>query len=385
MSNQPDNAQPIPQSDDELREREEWANAIRPLEHLLKDPDVVEILINRYDEIFYDHRGTESLHKSDTAFESEAHLRHLVDMILKPLGRVINESNPIVDVRLADGTMVNVVIPPIASYGTVITMRKFVTHIFSTEDLIHFGSLSQPMMQFLQACVQANLNVAVAGGAGSGKTTIFNTLAQFIPDKERLILVEDRPSAVIEDKHMVRLESRPPNLQGKGEISMTELVVNALKMRPDRVLVTEVNGAEVLHLLQAMNTGHDGSMFTIHANNPRDVIARLEVMALMANMEVPVRSIREQIAAAVDIIVQQMRLRDGSRKILQITEVTGMEGTTITMNDIFEFRQTDYQEGRIIGHFTPTGYVPRCLDRLQEKGFHFTPDFFRPESPVKNA
>lgn len=349
---------------------------VGPLEALLRDSAIMEIMINRFDEIYYEKSG--KIIKSDVHFESEGHLLQTVRGILNAYGREVTESNPIVDLRLKDGTLMNVVIPPIAVDGTIVTMRKFWRDHLTFDDLIRFGSVNAQIKDFLEACIKSRLNVVMAGGSASGKTTVLNLLSSFIGDEERVVLVEALPEVNLMSKHVVRMSSRPANIRGEEAITVRDLVINALKMRPERIVVGEVRGGEALEIIQAMNTGHDGSMFSIHANTPRDVLARLEVMATMAGPDVPILSIREQMASAIDLIIQQVRLKDGSRKIINITEVVGMEGNVIAMRDIFEFVQTGFEDGKIMGHITPTGVIPNFIQTIRDMGFDMPDSFFTP-------
>jgi pilus assembly protein CpaF len=301
----------------------------------------------------------------------------VIDRIVAPLGRRIDESSPMVDARLPDGSRVNAVIRPIALCGPTISIRKFKKDGVTIEDLIRFGSLTREMAEFLSACVRGSLNIVVSGGTGSGKTTMLNALSSFIPDDERIITVENAAELQLRQDHVVPLESRPPNVEGKGEISIRDLVINCLRMRPERIVVGECRGGEALEMLQAMNTGHDGSMTTLHANTPRDAIARIETMCLMAGMDLPVRAIREQIASAVNLIVQLGRLKDGSRKTLYITEVQGMEGDVVVLSDIFTFEQQGLDErGKVIGQLKPTGIRPKFVDRFEERNIYLPPNIF---------
>lgn len=345
-----------------------------PIEPLLSDETVSEIMVNGPKMIFVERKG--NLSRTNVSFDSDEHVLRIVDRIVAPLGRRVDESSPLVDARLPDGSRVNVVIRPIALCGPTITIRKFEKDPLTVQDLIRFGSMTPEIADFLRACVIARLNMVVSGGTGSGKTTLLNVLSGFIPGDERIITVENAAELQLQQEHVVPLESRPPNIEGKGAISIQDLVVNCLRMRPERIIVGECRGGEALDMLQAMNTGHDGSLTTLHANTPRDAISRLEVMCLMAGMELPTRAIREQIASAVDVICQQQRLRDGSRRILYITEVQGMEGEMITMSDIFEFEQTGYEGGKIIGRIRPTGIRPKFIDRIEDAGIHLPPATF---------
>ncbi|MCS6869897.1 MAG: CpaF family protein [Anaerolineae bacterium] len=345
-----------------------------PLEPLLADETVTEIMVNGPKNVYIERRGR--LERASVVFENDEHVLRVLDRIVSPLGRRIDESSPMVDARLPDGSRVNAVIRPLAIDGPTITIRKFSKKPLTIEDLIRFGSLTKEIAEFLAACVQARLNMIVSGGTGSGKTTLLNVLSNFIPGDERIVTIENAAELQLQQEHVVRLESRPPNIEGKGEVTIRDLVINSLRMRPDRIVIGECRGGEALDMLQAMNTGHDGSMTTAHANSPRDCIARLETMCLMAGMELPVRAIREQIASAVDVICQQERLRDGKRKIVKITEVQGMEGEVITMSDIFEFEQTGVEGGQVIGRIRPTGLRPKFIDKIEAAGIHLPPSVF---------
>ncbi len=338
-----------------------------PIEPLLKDSTVSEVMVNGPKQVYVEQRG--KLVLTDVRFRDDAHVLHIIERILSPIGRRIDESSPLVDARLPDGSRVNAIIPPLAITGPTVTIRKFSAIPLTVNNLISSGTLTEEMAQFLEACVIGKLNVIVSGGTGSGKTTTMNILSVFIPGDERIITIEDAAELQLRQDHVVTLESRPPNMEGKGQISIRQLVRNALRMRPDRIIVGEVRGGEALDMLQAMNTGHDGSMTTGHANSPRDMISRLETMTLMAGMELPVKAIREQIASAIDLIIHQARLRDGSRKITHITEVQGMEGDVIVMQDLFTFDQTGKDEqGKIIGSFQPSGIRPTFIKKLEANG-----------------
>jgi pilus assembly protein CpaF len=346
-----------------------------PLQELLNDPEISEIMVNGPKKVYVEKRGKIQL--SDVTFVDEQHVLRVIDRIVAPLGRRIDESSPMVDARLPDGSRVNAVIRPIALCGPTISIRKFRKEGITIDDLIRFGSLTREMAEFLSACVRASLNIVVSGGTGSGKTTMLNVLSSFIPDDERIITVENAAELQLRQEHVVPLESRPPNVEGKGEISIRDLVINTLRMRPERIVVGECRGGEALEMLQAMNTGHDGSMTTLHANSPRDAIARIETMCLMAGMDLPVRAIREQIASAVNLIVQLARLKDGSRKVIYITEVQGMEGDVVVLSDIFVFEQQGLDErGKIIGQLKPTGIRPRFIDRFEERNIYLPPNIF---------
>ncbi len=345
-----------------------------PLQTLLEDDTITEIMVNGPKNIYIERKG--KLHRVPITFESNDHVMRIIDRIVAPLGRRIDESSPYVDARLQDGSRVNAVIPPISLVGPVLTIRKFSKNPISIDQLIQFGSVSTEAVQFLKACVEARLNIIISGGTGSGKTTLLNVLSGFIPNDERILTIENAAELQLRQEHVVTLESRPPNIEGRGEITIRDLVINALRMRPERIIVGECRGGETLDMLQAMNTGHDGSMTTAHANTPRDAISRIETMCLMAGMDLPVRAIREQIAGAVDVICQQERMRDGTRKVTSITEVSGMEGDVITMTDIFTFEQTGTEEGRIIGRIRPTGLRPKFMDKIEAAGIHLPPSIF---------
>jgi len=300
----------------------------------------------------------------------------VIDRIVAPLGRRIDESSPYVDARLPDGSRVNAVIPPISLVGPTLTIRKFSKNPITIEQLVQFGSITNEAIQFLKACVEARLNVLISGGTGSGKTTLLNVMSGFIPDDERIITIENAAELQLRQEHVVTLESRPPNIEGRGEITIRDLVINSLRMRPERIIVGECRGGETLDMLQAMNTGHDGSMTTAHANTPRDALSRVETMCLMAGMELPVRAIREQAASAIDVICQQERMRDGTRKVTYITEVSGMEGDVITMTDIFTFEQTGVEAGKIVGRLRPTGLRPKFMDKIEAAGINLPPSIF---------
>ncbi len=345
-----------------------------PLQTLLEDDTITEIMVNGPKNIYIERKG--KLHRVPITFENNEHVMRIIDRIVAPLGRRIDESSPYVDARLQDGSRVNAVIPPISLVGPVLTIRKFSKNPITIDQMIQFGTISTEAVQFLKACVEARLNVVISGGTGSGKTTLLNVLSSFIPDDERIITIENAAELQLRQEHVVTLESRPPNIEGRGEVSIRDLVINALRMRPERIIVGECRGGETLDMLQAMNTGHDGSMTTAHANTPRDAIARIETMCLMAGMDLPVRAIREQISGAVDVICQQARMRDGSRKVINITEISGMEGDVITMTDIFVFEQTGIENGRIVGRTRPTGLRPKFMDKIELAGIHLPPSIF---------
>ncbi|MFA4016051.1 MAG: hypothetical protein RUDDFDWM_001152 [Candidatus Fervidibacterota bacterium] len=356
-----------------------------PIQPLLDDPTITEVMVNHPKAIFYERGGR--IYRSDRCFDDEAHVMRIIDRIVSPLGRQVNERMPMVDARLPDGSRVNIIIPPLAVKGPCITIRKFSKKPLTITDLINFGTLTEEMAMFLEACVRARLNIIVSGGTGSGKTTTLNVLSHFIPPHERVITIEDAAELQLDHEDLVTLEARPPNIEGVGEVTIRDLVRNALRMRPDRIVVGEVRGPEALDMLQAMNTGHDGSLSTLHSNSPRDTISRLETMVLMAGMDLPMRAIAKQIASAIDIIVHQARLSDGSRKITHITEVQGIEGETIILQDIFVFRQIGIDEnGKVIGYHEPQGIRPLCMERIKIAGINLPDDIFQPrprqEAPI---
>ena len=338
-----------------------------PLEVLRKDETITEIMINGPKQIFVEKLGKLTL--SSVQFHDDDHLMNIIERILSPLGRRIDESSPLVDARLDDGSRVNIIIPPLSLVGPCVTIRKFSKKPLTVENLINFGTLSREMADFLKACVKARLNILVSGGTGSGKTTTLNVLSSFIPENERIVTIEDAAEIQLQQEHVVTLESRPPNIEGKGAITIRDLVKNALRMRPDRIIVGEVRAGEALDMLQAMNTGHDGSLTTAHANTPRDALRRMETMVLMAGFELPVRAIREQVASAIDLIIQQSRIKDGSRKITYITEIQGMEGDTVTTQDLFKYEHERMDEnGKSVGRFVSSGLQPAFLDKFTVNG-----------------
>lgn len=345
-----------------------------PLQPLLEDDTISEIMVNGPKNVYIERKG--KLHRVPVTFENNDHVMRIIDRIVAPLGRRIDESSPYVDARLQDGSRVNAVIPPISLVGPVLTIRKFSKNPITIEQLIQFGSVSAEAVQFMKACVEARLNVLISGGTGSGKTTLLNVMSSFIPDDERILTIENAAELQLRQEHVVTLESRPPNIEGRGEVSIRDLVINALRMRPERIIVGECRGGETLDMLQAMNTGHDGSMTTAHANTPRDALARVETMCLMAGMDLPVRAIREQVSSAVDLIVQQERMRDGTRKVTAVTEVSGMEGDVITMTDIFVFESTGMENGKIIGRLRPTGLRPKFMEKIETAGINLPPSIF---------
>ena len=346
-----------------------------PIEPLLKDPSVTEVMVNGPDSIYIERKGR--LQKTDVRFRNTEHLMHIIDRIVTAVGRRVDESSPMVDARLADGSRVNVIIPPLSLTGPCVTIRKFSKDVLTVDKMIEFGYFDQRMAEFLEDCVKGRLNIVVSGGTGSGKTTLPNVLSSYVPATERIVTLEDSAELQLKQDHVVTLETRPPNIEGEGEVTMRDLVRNALRMRPDRIIVGECRTGEALDMLQAMNTGHDGSMTTAHANSARDALSRLETMVLMSGMELPLRAIRSQIASAVDIIVQIARLRDGSRKIINIAEVTGMEGDIITLQDLFYFENHGVdQDGRITGAFLTSGLRPLCTEKLAMNGVTLPPDLF---------
>lgn len=364
---------------DRSRITEELLNEIigyGPLEVLLNDPDISEIMVNGYNRVYIEKNGKIQL--SPVVFQDNQHVMNVIDRIVSSVGRHIDESSPMVDARLQDGSRVNVVIPPLSLVGPVITIRKFSKKPITTDQLLGFGSISKKMLSFLEACVKGKLNIIVSGGTGSGKTTMLNVLSSFIPDNERIVTIEDSAELRLSQDHVITLESRPANLEGRGKVSIRELVVNALRMRPDRIIVGEVRSAETIDMLQAMNTGHDGSLTTIHANTPRDSLSRIETMVLMSGMDLPLRAIRDQTTSAIDIIIQQSRLRDGTRKVVNITEVTGLEGDVIVMQDIFSYEMTGQldTDGKFKGRFKSMGIKPRCLEKITHNGVMVNDDWF---------
>ena len=348
-----------------------------PIQVLLEDQTVNEVMVNRADRVYVERKG--KLVLSPIKFDDEDHVRRIIDRIILPLGRRVDADTPLVDARLPDGSRVNAVIPPVAIDGSNITIRKFSTKRLTIQDLINFDSMTPQIGEFLKACVMSRLNIVVSGGTGSGKTTLLNVLSGFIPEDERIVTIEDAAELQLSQDHVVRLETKKPNLDGKGEVTIRDCVKNSLRMRPERIVVGECRGGETLDMLQAMNTGHDGSLTTLHANTPRDAISRMESMSLMSGLDFPLKVIREQIAAAVELIVQQSRLRDGSRKITYITEVAGMEGDTVVLQDIFKFVEEGVdKDGKVIGGVRPTGLRPLFTPKLESKGFRLPPEIFMP-------
>ncbi|MFN2271555.1 MAG: CpaF family protein [Anaerolineae bacterium] len=345
-----------------------------PLEPLIADPTITEIMVNGSKNIYVEREG--KIVRTNAIFESDEHLMRIIEKIVAPLGRRIDESSPYVDARLPDGSRVNAVIPPISLIGPVLTIRKFFKIPLTVEKLIEFGTVTAEVMELLKACVVAKLNMLISGGTGTGKTTFLNILSGFIPNDERIITVENAAELQLRQEHVVTLESRPPNIEGRGEITIQDLVINTLRMRPDRIVVGECRGPEAFDMLQAMNTGHEGSMTTVHANTTRDATARLENMVLMAGMDLPHRAIREQIAGALNVIIQLERMRDGSRRVVSVSEVQGMEGDVITMSDIFKFEAVGFEGGKVIGALRPTGLRPKAMNKIEGSGIHLPPSIF---------
>jgi pilus assembly protein CpaF len=346
-----------------------------PLQPLLRDPEITEVMVNGPKKVYVEKKGI--LQKSDVVFDDDNHVLQIIDRIILPLGRHVDADSPTVDARLPDGSRVNAVIRPVAIDGPSITIRKFSKEKLDIGALIDFGSITEKMAEFVRACVLAHLNVIISGGTGSGKTTLLNVLSSFIPENERIVTIEDAAELQLQQDHVLRMETKPANVEGHGAVTIRDLVRNSLRMRPDRIVVGEVRGGEALDMLQAMNTGHDGSLTTLHANSPRDALARLETLVLMAGMDLPLKVVRQQIASAVDLIVQQTRLKDGTRKVTAITEVAGMEGDTVVLTDIFKFEQTGVTtEGKVIGDLKPTGIRPLFSPRLEAAGFKLSADVF---------
>lgn len=346
-----------------------------PLEPLLKDSSISDILINTHNKVYIERQG--KLERTDVSFKDDAHLRQIIDRIVSAVGRRVDESSPMVDARLSDGSRVNAIIPPLAIDGPIVSIRRFGSTPLASDDLVNNDSLTSAMLELLKGIVRARLNCLISGGTGSGKTTLLNCLSSFIPENERIVTIEDAAELQLRQDHVVRLETRPPNMEGQGAIQQRQLVINSLRMRPDRIVIGEVRGEEALDMLQAMNTGHDGSLTTIHANTPRDALSRLETMLSMANLNLPDKAMRQQIASAIDVVVQVSRLSDGSRKIIAISEIVGMEGDIVTMQDIFVFDQVGIGEkGKVLGRFRPTGIRPKFSDRLKASGISLPTGMF---------
>jgi len=345
-----------------------------PIEKLLQDPTIDEIMVNGPRKVYIERRG--KIERAPVQFESDAHVMRIIDRIVSPLGRRVDEGSPYVDARLSDGSRVNIIIPPLALVGPTVTIRKFAKKPFTIEDLVKSGTFSAEFVQFIKACVEGKLNIIISGGTGSGKTTQLNIFSGFIPPGERILTIENAAELQLRQEHVISLESRPPNIEGRGEVSMRDLVINALRMRPDRIIVGECRGGEALDMLQAMNTGHEGSMSTVHANSPRDSLHRLETMVLMAGMELPLRAIREQIAGAIDLIVQIERLRDGTRRVVNVVEVQGLEGDVIVTQEVFKFETAGVKDGRILGALKPTGIRPKFMEKLEIQNIFLPPQIF---------
>jgi len=346
-----------------------------PLQPLLNDPEITEVMVNGPKNVYIEKKG--QLIKSNVAFDNDEHVLQVIDRIILPLGRFVDADNPTVDARLPDGSRVNAVVPPVAIDGPSITIRKFSKDKLGIDALINFGSITEKMAEFLRACVMSHLNIIISGGTGSGKTTLLNVLSSYIQEEERIITIEDAAELQLQQAHVLRMETKPANVDGRGAVTIRDLVRNSLRMRPDRIVVGECRGGEALDMLQAMNTGHDGSLTTIHANSPRDALARLETLVLMAGMDLPLKVVRQQAASAVDLIVQQTRLKDGSRKVTSVTEVAGMEGDTVVLTDVFKFEQTGVtQDGKVMGELKPTGIRPLFTPRMEAAGFKLGADVF---------
>ena len=352
-----------------------------PLEALLRDPDISDILVNRYDQVYIERNGR--LEPTEIVFKDNRHLPQIIERIVSSVGRRIDESSPMVDARLKDGSRVNAIIPPLALEGPALSIRRFRTTRLGARDLVERETLSQPMLDFLNAAVASRLNIIVSGGTGAGKTTLLNVLSGYISDTERVVTIEDAAELLLRQRHVVRLETRPPNIEGKGAVRQRDLVVNALRMRPDRIILGEVRGEEALDMLQAMNTGHDGGLTTIHANSARDALYRLDMMVAMASLNIPERAVRQQTASAINLVIQVTRLSDGTRKVTGITEVTGMEGEMVSMQDIFLFERTTLRrDGKVCGHFRATGIRPKCSERLASLGIQLPGDMFEHRKAV---
>ena len=350
-----------------------------PLEPLLQDGTITEVMVNGSQDVYIERAGI--IEKTNVTFENDGHLMRIIDRIVSPIGRRVDESSPMVDARLPNGYRVNATIPPLALDGPLLTIRKFATTPYTAQDLIANGTLTPQIVGFMKACVEARVNLVISGGTGSGKTTLLNVVSAFVPSRERIITIEDTAELQMKQEHVLRLEKRPPNVEGKGEVTIRSLVINALRMRPDRIIVGEARGGEALDMLQAMNTGHDGSMTTIHSNSPRDTLRRIETMVLMAGLELPLKAIREQVASAIDLVIHMERLRDGTRKVVQVAEVQGMEGDNIVMQDIFVFEQTGIQNGRVIGQLKPTGIRPRFSEKFLVNNIELPANIFDTTTP----
>ncbi len=347
-----------------------------PIEPLLRDDTITEVMVNGPDQVWIERGGR--LEETDIRFRDAQEVMRIIDRIVGPLGRRVDESSPMVDARLPDGSRVNVIIPPLSLEGPCISIRKFATAAFVADDLIRIGTVTQDLMDFFRACVRARLNIVISGGTSTGKTTLLNIVSRFLPEDERIITIEDAAELQLQQRHVIRLETRPPNIEGQGAVPIRQLVINALRMRPDRIVVGEVRGGEALDMLQAMNTGHDGSLTTAHSNSPRDTLHRVETMTLMAGMDLPLRAIREQIASAFHLIIHLQRLADGTRRVVRVAEVQGMEGDVIVMQDLFRFVQTGLENGRVQGYFTALGIRPKFMDRIEAAGITLPAEVFAP-------
>jgi len=355
-----------------------------PLEHLLKDPSISDILVNKADQVYIEREGR--IEETGIVFRDDRHLMHVIERIVSAVGRRIDESNPMVDARLHDGSRVNVIIPPLALDGPAMSIRRFRTDRLGADDLVARESLTSPMLAFMKGAIGARLNMLISGGTGAGKTTLLNVLSGFVSGAERIVTIEDAAELMLRQRHVVRLETRPPNIEGKGAVRQRQLVINALRMRPDRIIVGEVRGEEALDMLQAMNTGHDGSLTTIHANSPRDALYRLDTMVAMANLNIPDKAVRQQVASAINLVLQVTRLTDGSRRVTSISEITGMEQDVIAMQEIFAFQQNGINDkGQVVGQFRATGVRPKCADRITAAGMPLSMDMFAHEHAVNQA
>ncbi|HKZ43758.1 MAG TPA: CpaF family protein [Anaerolineales bacterium] len=365
---------------DETRERifkdiQDEILGFGPIQPLLDDPEITEVMVNGPRSVYIEKKGNLSL--TDVTFDDDAHIMRMIEKIISPLGRHVEEDSPMVDARLPDGSRVNAIIPPVAIDGPSITIRKFSKDKLPMKQLIEYGSITEDMAEFLRACVISRLNILISGGTGSGKTTLLNVLSSYIPEKERIVTIEDAAELRLQQDHIVRLETKAANVEARGQVTIRDLVRNSLRMRPDRIVVGEVRGGEALDMLQAMNTGHDGSLTTIHANSPRDAMSRLETLVLMAGMDLPIKIVRQQISSAIDVIIQQSRMRDGSRKVIAISEVAGMEGDVVVLTDIFKYEQTGQDvDGKVMGEMKPTGLRPFFTQRLEESGFKLAASIF---------
>jgi len=351
-----------------------------PLEPLLADSSITEVMVNGPKNVYIERYGL--IEKTKVTFENDAHLMRIIDRIVSPIGRRVDESSPMVDARLPSGYRVNATIPPLSLDGPLLTIRKFATTPYTAQDLIANGTLSPNLVTFIKACVEARVNMVISGGTGTGKTTLLNVVSAFIPNRERILTIEDTAELQMKQDHVARLEKRPPNVEGKGEVAIRQLVINALRMRPDRIIVGEARGGEALDMLQAMNTGHDGSMTTIHSNSPRDTLRRIETMVLMAGMELPLKAIREQVASAIELIIHMNRMRDGTRKVVQVSEVQGLEGDSIVMQDMFVYEQTGFQHGRVIGQLKSTGLRPKFGDKFAVNNIELPANIFETSTVV---